>query len=143
MMKLHNVGSHLYPGILDGRFQNTSDCCYGCGCWMGGSRSGTRDEHDPTDPFGECPGNPYDAEKLRELLKSMTDECAYLRKDKAELQKRLDAAVACATERIIGRARKSLAVALDELEKLARHDAVEGGEKLVRGSDQANEGSAQ
>lgn len=41
-------GSHLYP--YDG---GTSDCVYGCGCWMGPCRSGG-----PVDPFGMCPKNP-------------------------------------------------------------------------------------
>ena len=31
----------------------TSDCKYGCGCWMGPSRSGG-----PVDPGGRCPNNP-------------------------------------------------------------------------------------
>ena len=31
----------------------TSDCQYGCGCWMGSSRSGGK-----VDPFGPCPNNP-------------------------------------------------------------------------------------
>jgi hypothetical protein len=31
----------------------TSDCSYGCGCWMGPSASGG-----PVDPFGPCPRNP-------------------------------------------------------------------------------------
>ncbi|MEK9184750.1 MAG: hypothetical protein AAB866_01115 [Patescibacteria group bacterium] len=45
-------GKHKYPNP-DG----TSDCQYGCGCWMGPSRSGG-----PTglDPFGICPKNPVD-----------------------------------------------------------------------------------
>jgi len=32
---------------------HTSDCAYGCGCWMGSFRSGGR-----VDPFGACPNNP-------------------------------------------------------------------------------------
>lgn len=31
----------------------TSDCGYGCGCWMGSSSSGG-----PVNPFGCCPHNP-------------------------------------------------------------------------------------
>ena len=31
----------------------TSDCQYGCECWMGPSRSGGK-----VDPFGPCPNNP-------------------------------------------------------------------------------------
>ncbi len=39
----------------------TSDCEYGCGCWMDPTRSGG-----PTglDPFGECPQNPKDGDHL-------------------------------------------------------------------------------
>lgn len=32
---------------------NTNDCAYGCGCWMGGYRSGG-----PVYPHGRCPMNP-------------------------------------------------------------------------------------
>jgi len=31
----------------------TSDCAYGCGCWMGPARSGG-----PVNPFGACPNHP-------------------------------------------------------------------------------------
>jgi len=41
-------GAHNY-GDEDG----TSDCEYGCGCWMGPCRSGG-----PVNPFGACPENP-------------------------------------------------------------------------------------
>lgn len=41
-------GPHVYP--YPG---GTSDCAYGCGCWMGPSRSGG-----PVDPFGPCPNHP-------------------------------------------------------------------------------------
>ena len=41
-------GSHDYPN-----HDGTSDCGYGCGCWMGPSRSGGK-----VDPFGACPNNP-------------------------------------------------------------------------------------
>jgi len=47
-----NTGGHHYPGCSDDDFSFTSDCSYGCGCWMGGSRSGGPDG---VDPFGECP----------------------------------------------------------------------------------------
>jgi len=49
-------GGHDYPN-QDG----TSDCKYGCGCWMGPARSGG-----PTglDPFGDCPKNPADGKLL-------------------------------------------------------------------------------
>lgn len=43
-------GPHNYP--YDG---GTSDCSYGCGCWMGPYRSGGPGR---VDPFGECPNNP-------------------------------------------------------------------------------------
>jgi hypothetical protein len=42
---------HKYDS--DGTF--TVDCAYGCGCWMGPSRSGGPDG---LDPFGECPKAP-------------------------------------------------------------------------------------
>ncbi|RTL06392.1 hypothetical protein EKK58_05425 [Candidatus Dependentiae bacterium] len=47
---------HYYPGVtIDGKLTHTSDCAYGCGAWMGGSRSGGPDG---VDPFGECPKAP-------------------------------------------------------------------------------------
>jgi len=42
--------NHNYP-YKDG----TSDCSFGCGCWMGSSRSGSR--FAGVDPFGKCPNN--------------------------------------------------------------------------------------
>lgn len=50
-------GGHHYPAAPHA----TSDCSYGCGCWMGPSRSGG-----PTglSPFGKCPGNPIDGTSL-------------------------------------------------------------------------------
>lgn len=53
LQKSHNVGGHYYPGCATDVF-HTSDCEYGCGCWMGQSRSGGPDG---VDPFGPCPGN--------------------------------------------------------------------------------------
>jgi len=53
---------HKYPGIVAGRFEFTSDCAYGCGAWMGGSRSGAPDG---IDPFGECPEAPERPEPSR------------------------------------------------------------------------------
>jgi hypothetical protein len=51
------VGGHYYPGCEnpygDGFY--TSDCKYGCGCWMGACNSGGPDG---IDPFGECPKAP-------------------------------------------------------------------------------------
>ena len=41
-------GPHKYAD-----HDGTSDCQYGCGCWMGPSRSGG-----PVNPFGACPKNP-------------------------------------------------------------------------------------
>jgi len=41
-------GPHKYAD-----HDGTSDCKYGCGCWMGPSRSGGK-----VDPFGPCPNNP-------------------------------------------------------------------------------------
>lgn len=48
-------GGHNYP-----RSDGTSDCSYGCGCWMGPARS-----NGPlgVDPHGECPANPRDGLK--------------------------------------------------------------------------------
>jgi len=40
-------GKHKYAD-----HDGTSDCEYGCGCWMGPSRSGGK-----VDPFGPCPNN--------------------------------------------------------------------------------------
>lgn len=50
-----NTGGHQYPGCTVDNFCFTSNCDYGCGCWMGQSRSGGPEG---IDPFGECPGNP-------------------------------------------------------------------------------------
>ena len=47
-------GGHYYPGCDDPLNFYTSDCSYGCGAWMGGSRSGAPDG---VDPFGLCPKN--------------------------------------------------------------------------------------
>lgn len=46
-------GEHKY----DDNHDRTSDCKYGCGCWMGPCRSGG-----PAglDPRGDCPNNPKD-----------------------------------------------------------------------------------
>jgi hypothetical protein len=41
-------GHHKYAD-----HDGTSDCGYGCGCWMGPTRSGGE-----VDPFGACPNNP-------------------------------------------------------------------------------------
>lgn len=50
-----------YGGHKYSEHDGTSDCVYGCGCWMGLSRSGG-----PTglDPGGLCPQNPKDGKKL-------------------------------------------------------------------------------
>jgi hypothetical protein len=58
------VASHDYPSWpnaeSDWQWRDgygwTSDCRYGCGCWMGGSCSGRGDKDE--DPFGLCPGAP-------------------------------------------------------------------------------------
>jgi hypothetical protein len=44
----YKFGDHDY-----GYGYGTSDCKYGCGCWMGPTRSGG-----PVNPFGKCPKNP-------------------------------------------------------------------------------------
>lgn len=49
-LKYEDFGSHLYYSRQSG----TSDCEYGCGCWMGPARSGGPAG---VDPFGKCPGN--------------------------------------------------------------------------------------
>jgi len=41
------------PHEYDPDHDVTSDCKYGCGCWMGPCRSGGM-----VDPFGACPKNP-------------------------------------------------------------------------------------
>ena len=41
-------GPHDYKNL-----PMTSDCEFGCGCWMGQTRSGG-----PINPFGACPKNP-------------------------------------------------------------------------------------
>lgn len=58
------TGQHKYPGseamLKTGKLEDffTSDCAYGCGCWMGGSRSGGPAG---VDPFGACPKAPVEA----------------------------------------------------------------------------------
>lgn len=49
-----NTGGHFYPGCSGDQFFFTSDCEYGCKCWMGQARSGGPPG---IDPFGECPNN--------------------------------------------------------------------------------------
>ena len=56
-------GSHKYEE--DG----TSDCAYGCGCWMGPARSGG-----PIDPFGPCPCNPKQQKAKRKLLRCIDND---------------------------------------------------------------------
>lgn len=48
-------GKHKYEGT------GTSDCEYGCGCWMGPASSGGPIG---VDPFGVCPGNPADGQPV-------------------------------------------------------------------------------
>ena len=49
------IGGHFYPRAP----RLTSSCVFGCGCWMGPSRSGVAGvrEGEPTelDQFGPCP----------------------------------------------------------------------------------------
>lgn len=54
-------GSKEYGGHKYADHDRTSDCEYGCGCWMGPTRSGG-----PTglDPGGVCPKNPTDGKPL-------------------------------------------------------------------------------
>ncbi len=66
-----NVGRHYYPGCEAEGVADfyTSDCAHGCGCWMGGSRSGGPDG---VDPFGDCPKNPEsDEAKIDRLGKAV------------------------------------------------------------------------
>ena len=53
-----HIGGHLYPGTVAESFF-TSDCKYGCGCWMGQSSSGGPEG---IDPFGSCPKAPDESE---------------------------------------------------------------------------------
>jgi hypothetical protein len=84
-------GNHEYPN-RDG----TSDCVYGCGCWMGPARSGG-----PIglDPFGECPNNPTDGKRSspsvdheivveRRMIK-YKDEIYILQAENSDLKKKL------------------------------------------------------
>lgn len=50
-----------YGGHKFADHDGTSDCQYGCGCWMGSSRSGG-----PAGllEFGKCPNNPIDGKRL-------------------------------------------------------------------------------
>lgn len=61
---------HHYPGIVDGKFIRTSDCAYGCGAWMGGSRSGA-----PAgiDAFGACPAKAQAANHVHEIGSCICD----------------------------------------------------------------------
>ena len=54
-------GPKEYGGHKYANHDGTSDCEYGCGCWMGPARSGG-----PTglDPGGTCPKNPKDGKLL-------------------------------------------------------------------------------
>jgi translation elongation factor EF-1beta len=55
--KHRQYGEHEYPNP-----EGTSDCIYGCGCWMGPSRS---DGPLGVDPHGLCPNHPLDDGPLR------------------------------------------------------------------------------
>lgn len=46
-----------YGGHDYGNSEGTSNCKFGCGCWMGPFRS---DGPIGLDPFGRCPNNPAD-----------------------------------------------------------------------------------
>lgn len=52
-------GTHKYDATKLLTLTNSVHCSYGCGCWMGASRSGG--PHG-VDPFGDCPNNPKDKE---------------------------------------------------------------------------------
>ena len=54
-------GHHDYPGAPA---NHRIDCAYGCGCWIGGSSSGS--EHLGVDPFGKCPNNVSDGKLFPE-----------------------------------------------------------------------------
>lgn len=86
-MFLHprNIGSHFYPGIVNGDFKQTTDCNY-CNCWMGGSRSGGPEG---VDPFGACPGNP----KLRDAYELLKSKLSTAEVKLAELKKHLETTI--------------------------------------------------
>lgn len=50
-------GSHKYSDDI----HHTSDCKYGCGCWMGPAMSGGPAG---VSPFGDCPKNPINGKLL-------------------------------------------------------------------------------
>jgi site-specific DNA-methyltransferase (adenine-specific) len=69
---------HAYPGSPVGGFEFTSDCVFGCGCWMGDSRSGGPSG---VSPFGECPKHdpafimPASSEERRKLRDAAKKRC--------------------------------------------------------------------
>lgn len=46
---------HEYPGVISDRFQFSSSCIQGCGCYIGTFASGGPDG---IDPLGKCPNRP-------------------------------------------------------------------------------------
>jgi len=52
-VKISNVDPKKFGKHKYAEHDGTSDCEYGCGCWMGPCRSGGK-----VDPFGPCPNNP-------------------------------------------------------------------------------------
>ena len=77
---LKEYGGHKYAD-----HDGTSDCKFGCECWMGPSRSGG-----PAglDPFGTCPKNPKDGN----FLGGVADYEYVVNARIADLQSRLRAA---------------------------------------------------
>jgi hypothetical protein len=72
-------GGHKYQP------EGTSDCEYGCGCWMGGFGSGGPDG---IDPFGKCPKNPGPKafrEELVQEIEWLEGKLARKRKKLAEI----------------------------------------------------------
>ena len=60
------------PHVFDGDEDHTSDCAFGCGCWMGPSRSGGVEG--VASPHGRCPKNiisaQYRISELKEQLRA-------------------------------------------------------------------------
>jgi len=120
-VKYDDFGDHEY-GNLDG----TSDCQYGCGCWMGPARS-----NGPmgVDPFGKCPGNLLDEKSLseREIMEDFVNgRIAYLEKEIMHLKE---------FEILVINAKKSSSIDLQkELKKVQVHDAIQKNQ-LIRMKD--------
>jgi hypothetical protein len=65
-LKYEDFGNHRYAS-----HRGTSDCEYGCGCWMGPARSGSK--HAGVAPGGKCPNN-YTKELPLDFGKPLSNE---------------------------------------------------------------------